>query len=62
LDWSKKVELFEQIRRKYEFGIGTIARVAPKLKVQRCRAGTAASMRAGRHQRFPRACSPAAGP
>jgi hypothetical protein len=32
LDWSKKVELFEQIRREYEFGIGTIAR---KLKVHR---------------------------
>jgi hypothetical protein len=35
LDWSKKVELFEQIRREYEFGIGTIARVARKLKVHR---------------------------
>jgi transposase len=35
LDWSKKVELFEQIRREYEFGIGTIAGVARKLKVHR---------------------------
>jgi len=29
------VELFEEIRREYEFGIGTIAGVAQKLKVQR---------------------------
>jgi transposase len=35
LDWSKKVELFEQIRREYEFGIGTIAGVARKLKIHR---------------------------
>jgi transposase len=35
LDWSKKVELFEQIRREYEFGIGTIAGVARKLNVHR---------------------------
>jgi hypothetical protein len=27
------VELFEQIRREYEFGVGTIARVAKKLGV-----------------------------
>jgi hypothetical protein len=25
LDWRAKVELFEEIRREYEFGIGTIA-------------------------------------
>src|ERR1700688_2113044 len=30
-----KVELFEQIRREYEFGIGTIAGVAKQLKVHR---------------------------
>jgi len=35
LDWSAKVELFEQIRREYEFGIGTIAGVAKKLGVHR---------------------------
>jgi hypothetical protein len=35
LDWSAKVELFEEIRREYEFGIGTIAGVAKKLKVHR---------------------------
>jgi hypothetical protein len=28
LDWKGKVELFEQIRREYEFGIGTIVGVA----------------------------------
>jgi len=35
LNWRSKVELFEQIRREYEFGIGTIAGVAKKLKVHR---------------------------
>jgi hypothetical protein len=35
LDWSRKVELFEEIRREYEFGIGTIAGVAKKLGVRR---------------------------
>jgi hypothetical protein len=30
-----KVELFEQIRREYEFGIGTIRGVAHKLGVHR---------------------------
>jgi hypothetical protein len=29
------VELFEQIRREYEFGVGTIKGVAAKLKVHR---------------------------
>jgi transposase len=35
LDWRAKVELFEQIRREYEFGVGTIAGVAQKLGVHR---------------------------
>jgi transposase len=35
LDWRSKVELFEQIRREYEFGVGTIAGVARKLGVHR---------------------------
>src|SRR5436309_11387582 len=35
LDWRTKVELFEEIRREYEFGIGTIAGVAKELKVHR---------------------------
>jgi hypothetical protein len=30
-----KVELFEQIRREYEFGVGTIKGVAHKLGVHR---------------------------
>jgi hypothetical protein len=32
-----KVELFEQIRREYEFGVGTIAGVSRKLGVHRRR-------------------------
>src|ERR1700728_2217094 len=35
LDWRAKVELFEQIRREYEFGVGTIAGVAQKVGVHR---------------------------
>src|SRR3954468_12097269 len=35
LDWRSRVELFEEIRREYEFGVGTIAGVARKLKVHR---------------------------
>src|SRR5262249_16181608 len=36
-----KVELFEQIRREYEFGVGTIKGVAAKLKVHRRMGGQA---------------------
>lgn len=35
MDWKTKVELFEQIRREYEFGVGTIAGVAKKMNVHR---------------------------
>jgi hypothetical protein len=35
LEWRAKVEVFEEIRREYEFGVGTIAGVARKLKVHR---------------------------
>jgi hypothetical protein len=32
---KRKVELFEQIRREYEHGVGTIKGVAQKFKVHR---------------------------
>lgn len=35
MDWRAKVELFEQIRREYEHGVGTIRGVARKLAVHR---------------------------
>jgi transposase len=35
VDWRRKVELFESIRREYEFGEGTIRGVARKLGVHR---------------------------
>ena len=35
MEWSAKVELFEQLRREYEFGIGTIRGVARKFGVHR---------------------------
>jgi hypothetical protein len=41
LEWRAKVELFEQIRREFEFGIGTITGVAKKLGVHRRMVGEA---------------------
>jgi transposase len=35
LNWRAKVELYEEIRREYEFGVGTIRGVARKLGVHR---------------------------
>ncbi len=35
MDWKRKVELFEQLRRGHEFGIGAVARVAAKFGVHR---------------------------
>ena len=35
MDWRAKVELYEQIRREYEFGAGSIIGVARKLGVHR---------------------------
>jgi transposase len=35
VEWSAKVELFEQLRREYEFGVGTIRGVARKFGVHR---------------------------
>lgn len=35
MDWRTKVELYEQIRREYEFGAGSIIGVARKLGVHR---------------------------
>ena len=35
MDWRAKVELFEQVRREYEFGIGTIQGVSRKFGVHR---------------------------
>jgi hypothetical protein len=35
MEWRAKLELFEEIRREYQFGIGTIRGVAHKLGVHR---------------------------
>ena len=35
MDWRAKVELYEQLRREYEFGVGTIKGVARKFGVHR---------------------------
>src|SRR5436190_9973442 len=52
LDWRAKVELFEEIRREYEFGVGTIAGVARKVKVHRrmVREAIASALRKARKQ------------
>lgn len=39
----QKVELFEQIRREYEFGVGTVAGVAPPAAVAPASAPATAS-------------------
>ena len=35
MDWKAKVDLFEQLRREHEFGVGMIAGVAAKFGVHR---------------------------
>ena len=35
MDWKAKVDLFEQLRREHEFGVGTVAGVAAKFGVHR---------------------------
>jgi transposase len=35
VDWNAKVDLFEQLRREHEFGVGTVAGVAAKFGVHR---------------------------
>src|ERR1051326_1873578 len=35
MEWRAKVELFETIRREYQFGVGTIKGVAKKLGIHR---------------------------
>jgi transposase len=35
VDWKAKVDLFEQLRREHEFGVGTVAGVAAKFGVHR---------------------------
>ena len=35
MDWRAKLDLFEQLRREHEFGVGTVAGVAAKFGVHR---------------------------
>ena len=51
MDWRTKVELFEQIRREYEFGVGTISGVAKKLNVHRRRYERRLAVPCHRHER-----------
>ena len=57
MDRRQKVELFEQIRREYEFGEGTIAGVARQFGVHRRLVRQAlASAVPPQRKRSPRAC------
>jgi len=35
VDWNAKLDLFEQLRREHEYGVGTTAGVAAKFRVHR---------------------------
>ena len=58
MDWKAKVELFEQLRREHEFGVGTVAGAASKFGVHRrmVRQALASALPPERH--YPRRARP----
>ena len=58
MDWKAKVELFEQLRREYEFGIGTVQGVAAKFGVHRRTVRQAVAGALPPPHRYPRRAKP----
>ena len=58
MDWNAKVELFEQLRREYEFGVGTIAGVAAKFGVHRRMVRQALASALPPQRRYPQRARP----
>ena len=62
MDWRAKVDLFEQLRREHEFGIGTIAGVAAKFGVHRRVVRQALVNAAPAKHHYPERAKPKPGP
>jgi transposase len=62
VEWSAKVELFEQLRREYEFGVGTIRGVARKFGVHRRLVREAAAQALPPLRKQPQRARPKLGP
>jgi transposase len=58
VDWTAKVELFEQLRQEHEFGVGTIAGVAAKFGVHRRMVRQALAGALPPRHRYPRRARP----
>jgi hypothetical protein len=58
VDWKAKVDLFEQLRREHEFGIGTVAGVAAKFGVHRRMVRQALASAVPPARRYPQRAKP----
>lgn len=58
MDWNAKVELFEQLRREYEFGVGTIQSVAAKFGMHRRTVRQAVAGALPPRHRYPKRAKP----
>jgi transposase len=58
VDWKAKVDLFEQLRREHEFGVGTVAGVAAKFGVHRRMVRQALASALPPERRYPQRARP----
>lgn len=58
MDWKAKVDLFEQLRREHEFGVGTVAGVAAKFGVHRRMVRQALASALPPERRYPQRARP----